>query len=86
LISSDIRAQTEQALRNLDRVLVSIGSGLHRLLLVTCYLASRDDFVAFDDTYSKVIGGDRVPARATVEATLVMSGALVEIVALAAVG
>lgn len=72
-----VAAQTRQALRNLEAVLRAAGGSLDRLAKTTCFLASLDDFAAFDAAYREVLGDHR-PARSTVGVELA-GGCRVEI-------
>jgi 2-iminobutanoate/2-iminopropanoate deaminase len=77
-----IAEQTEQALANLRAILEEAGSGLDRLVKTTVFLADLSDFAAMNEAYAQHVG-DRPPARSTVEAAALPSGALVEIEAVA---
>jgi 2-iminobutanoate/2-iminopropanoate deaminase len=77
-----IAEQTEQVFRNLGAILEEAGSGLDRLVKTTVFLADFGDFQAMNDVYARHVG-DTPPARATVEAAALPSGAKVEIEAVA---
>ncbi|HMI08821.1 MAG TPA: RidA family protein [Candidatus Saccharimonadales bacterium] len=63
--SSDIAAQTEQALRNMEDVLHSAEATLQDVVKTTIFLTDMDDFEAINAVYEKVFSTPR-PARSTV--------------------
>jgi len=63
--SSDIAAQTEQALRNMEDVLRSAEATLQDVVKTTIFLTDMDDFEAMNAVYEKVFSTPR-PARSTV--------------------
>lgn len=76
VVGSDISAQTEQTLRNVDAALRAAGSSLTSAVKLTVHLADLGDFAAFDAAYRGFL--DRpYPARTTVGSAL--AGILVEI-------
>ncbi|WP_338868902.1 Rid family detoxifying hydrolase [Myxococcus stipitatus] len=74
-----IEAQTEQVLRNLERILVAGGSSLQHVLRCGVFLTDMRDFPRMNAVYERVFGGHR-PARTTVQvAALPEAGLMVEI-------
>ena len=84
LSAATIEEQTEQVFANLRAILEEAGSSLDRLVKTTVFLQDLDDFQAMNSVYARHVG-DHPPARATVEAAKLPSGALVEIEAIALV-
>ena len=84
LVSDDIRKQAEQCLENLERVLLAGGASAHRVLKVTIFLKSMDDFAVVNEVYQAWLGDHR-PARSTVAVAGLPRGALVEIECVASV-
>ena len=82
LVGGAVTEQTEQVFANLRAILEAAGSSLERLVKTTVYLTTMDDFHAMNDVYRRHVG-DVPPARATVAAAGLPSGALVEIEAVA---
>jgi len=82
LVGDGIAEQTEQVFDNLHAILEEAGSGLHRIVKTTVFLADFDDFQAMNEVYGRRIG-ESPPARATVEVSKLPSGAKVEIEAIA---
>ncbi len=76
-----VPAQTEQALRNLESVLHSLGSSLKSIVKTTCFLRDLATFDEFNTAYARVMG-DHKPARSTIGVQLA-SHYLVEIEAVA---
>jgi 2-iminobutanoate/2-iminopropanoate deaminase len=64
-----VEAQTRQALANIAAILDAAGASLEDLVSVTVFLASMDDFAAYDAAYREVVP-DPKPARATVGASI----------------
>ena len=81
LVEGGIGEQTDQAMRNLEAILEEGGSSLKQLLKTTIYLADLADFQAMNEVYAKRLG-NQPPARATIQAGDLPSGALVEIEAI----
>ncbi|PLX97396.1 MAG: reactive intermediate/imine deaminase [Desulfuromonas sp.] len=82
LIAGDVRAQTEQAMKNLEQVLAAAGAGFSDVVKTTIYLADMNDFAVVNEVY----GGHfsiTAPARATVQVAALPKGAQVEIDAIA---
>ena len=74
-----IEAQTEQVLRNLERILVAGGSSLQHVLRCGVFLVDMKEFPRMNAVYERVFAGHR-PARTTVQVSaLPAPGLLVEI-------
>lgn len=82
LVAGGTGAQTEQTLRNIERILAACGATLADLVKVNVYLADMATFAEMNAAYLKVIGSD-VPARITVGRAELALGAAVEIDAVA---
>ena len=82
LIGTDIGAQTEQTMKNLQALLSSAGLGMKNVVMATVYLADWNDFAGFNKVYSQFMG-DHKPARATVEVSGIAGGCLIELAAVA---
>ena len=82
IVGEEIAEQTEQVFANLRAILEAAGSGLDRIVKATVYLRNLDDFQGMNEVYRRHVG-DVPPARATIEASALPSGALVEIDAIA---
>jgi 2-iminobutanoate/2-iminopropanoate deaminase len=63
----DFSDQVATTLDNLERTLEAAGGGLDTLLKVNAYLASMDDFDAYNAVYTARIGAHGLPPRTTVE-------------------
>ncbi|MFP2924338.1 RidA family protein [Pyxidicoccus sp. 3LG] len=61
-----IEAQTEQVLRNLERILVAGGSSLQHVLRCGVFLTDMKEFPRMNAVYERVFAGHR-PARTTVQ-------------------
>jgi 2-iminobutanoate/2-iminopropanoate deaminase len=82
IVGDTIQEQTRLTLANLERILRVGGATLSDLVSVTVYLASEDDWGAFDAVYRTVMAPP-FPTRAVVGASL--RGILVEISGIAAI-
>jgi len=78
-----IEEQTELALGNVRRILETAGSGLDRVLQMTLFISSIDDWAAVNDVYARIMGSHR-PARAVVPVSPLHHGVGIEIVCTAA--
>ena len=67
---------------NLRSILKEAGSSLECVVKTTVYLADLADFGAMNEVYARHLG-ESAPARATIQAAALPSGALVEIDAVA---
>ncbi|MBC7790205.1 MAG: RidA family protein [Anaerolineae bacterium] len=82
ILGDDIETQTVLVLKKLSMVLEAGGAKLDDVVSVTVYLASADDWTAFNDVYKRTFKPP-YPARAVVGAQL--RGILVEVSAIAKV-
>ena len=82
MAGSGIEEQSAQVLANLRSILEAAGSSLERVLKTTVYLADLADFGPMSEVYARHLG-EGAPARATIQAAALPSGALVEIDAVA---
>ena len=77
-LAEGVKAQTEQALDNVQAVLGEIGWDFENLTKVRIYLDSMGDYPTVNETYKGMVG-DEPPARAAVEVSRLPMSALVEI-------
>jgi 2-iminobutanoate/2-iminopropanoate deaminase len=77
LVGDTIEAQTERTLRNVEAIAQAAGGSLRDVVKVSAFLASIDDFPAYNATYERVFDAEPRPARTTTGAQLL--GILVEI-------
>jgi 2-iminobutanoate/2-iminopropanoate deaminase len=82
LISGDIRKETQQALTNLEQILLAAGSGLDRVVKTTLFISNMDDFSSINEVYAEVFNQDP-PARACVQVARLPKDANVEVEAVA---
>ncbi len=76
---SDISAQTQQVMQNLEAILKAAGATWGQVVKTTIYLADLEDFAAVNQVYATYFEAATAPARATVEVSRLPKGALVEI-------
>ncbi len=84
MVEGGIEAQTERVLRNLAAVLEAGGASLRSVAKTTVYLVDLSDFPAMNEVYGTFFP-ENPPARATIQASKLPAGALVEIDAVASV-
>lgn len=85
LVPGGVRAETRQALENLDRIFQAAGTSLRRAVKCSVFLTDMNDFGAMNEAYIAFFPEDP-PARTTVGvAALPVPGARVEIDCIAAV-
>lgn len=75
--------QTEQTMRNVEAILKAAGSGLHKVLLATIYVADISLWSEVNATYARIMGSHR-PARAIVPVKELHYGYQIEIQVIAA--
>jgi 2-iminobutanoate/2-iminopropanoate deaminase len=75
---SGVKAQAEQAMKNLRAVLQAAGSDLEKIVKTTIFLKNMGDFPVVNEAYGSFFPGDK-PARSTVEVAALPKGGLVEI-------
>jgi 2-iminobutanoate/2-iminopropanoate deaminase len=75
---ADIRAQTEQVIRNIEAILSDQGLTLHAVVKATVFMINLGDFGAMNEVYSRSFGPE-YPARSTVQVAALPRGAAVEI-------
>jgi 2-iminobutanoate/2-iminopropanoate deaminase len=78
MVESEIAAQTERVMQNLESILEAAGAGWKDVVKTTVYLHDLADFPAVNEIYGRRIGDAR-PARSTVQVAGLPRGALVEI-------
>lgn len=83
VIGGDITAQTERTLDNVEAILHAAGSNLGRVLSLTIFVLTRDDWAPVNAVCAGRFGAHR-PARAIVGAANLKPDCRVEITAIAA--
>jgi 2-iminobutanoate/2-iminopropanoate deaminase len=83
LVPGGAGPQTEQTLRNIERILDEAGCGRRDVVKVSVYLADMDDFAAMNTAYARFFDAEP-PARITVGGVELALGARVEIECVAA--
>jgi 2-iminobutanoate/2-iminopropanoate deaminase len=78
MVAGDVRAQTEQVMKNLRAVLEAAGGGLEHLVKTTIFLHDLADFAAVNEVYARHLQPP-YPARATVQVARLPRDAAVEI-------
>ncbi|CAE6959314.1 RidA family protein [Paraburkholderia domus] len=62
-LDGDIKTQTQQALEQVDRLLTAAGSERKKVLSVTIWLKTMDDYEDMNAVWDEWIDGDEPPAR-----------------------
>lgn len=83
-MSDDVRAQTDQAMKNILAILKACGLNVRSIVKTTIYIKNMDDFPIINEVYESHLG-DHLPARACVEVARLPKDAKLEIEAIAVV-
>jgi 2-iminobutanoate/2-iminopropanoate deaminase len=78
LVEGDIKAQAEQAMKNLQAVLAAAGTGFEHVVKTTVYLADMADYAGLNEVYGRYFTGS-YPARSAFAVGALPLGAKVEI-------
>lgn len=81
-VEGGIKAQTEQAIKNLQAILEEAGTGLENVIKTTCFLKDMNDFAAMNEVYASFFNGD-FPSRSAVQVAKLPKDGMVEIEAIA---
>ena len=81
IVEDDIEVQTKQVMENLQAIITAAGMTLQNVLKCSCFLKDMEDFVKFNDVYSRFFA-ESLPARETVEVGRLPKDAQVEISAI----
>ena len=85
LAGAEIAAQTAQALKNIEALLKTSGSGMNEVVKTTVFLKNIEDYAKMNEVYAGFFSGQK-PARSTVQVAGLVRGALIEIEAIALPG
>ena len=77
IVGDTIEEQAHRVCQNLSAVLTAAGSDMTRVLKTTCFLATMDDFAAFNTVYAQYFTGK--PARSCVAVKTLPKNVLVEV-------
>ncbi len=78
IVPGDIRAQTKQAMNNLNAILRQAGTSMDRVVKTTVYLKDMNEFSQMNEVYGEFFPANP-PARSTVEVVRLPKDARVEI-------
>ena len=85
--TGDVKAQTTRVLQNIEAVLKAGGATFDDVVMLRCYLTTRDDFAPMNEAYAEYLStrtpSGVLPSRTTVFTGLPLPDMLVEIDALA---
>jgi 2-aminomuconate deaminase len=84
VVAHDIAAQCRAAFRNVRTVLEDAGSSWERIVDVTVFLTSMDDFAVYNTIYAEHFPGNR-PARTTVEVSRLPTEIAIELKVIATI-
>jgi len=82
---TDIKTQTEQALKNIKAILTEAGADMSNVVKTTVLLKDMADFAAMNEVYATFFAGI-YPARATYQVVALPKDAMIEIEAIAVLG
>ena len=75
--ATDITAQTEQVMKNLQAVLEAAGTSFDKVVKTLCFLTDMGNFAAFNEVYARYFTSK--PARSCVAAKQLPRNVLVEV-------
>ncbi|MFO1481278.1 MAG: RidA family protein [Turneriella sp.] len=78
LVSEEIKAQTEQVMKNLRAVCEAAGGSLSKIVKCTVFMTDLAQFQAMNEVYAAHFG-EHKPARSTIQVAALPRGASVEI-------
>jgi 2-iminobutanoate/2-iminopropanoate deaminase len=78
IVAGDIKAQTEQVLKNVQGILTDQKLTFANIVKTTVFLANLGDFAAMNEVYARYFTSD-FPARSTIQVAALPRGAIVEI-------
>ena len=78
MITGDIKAQTEQVMKNLESVLKAAGMSFGNVVKTTVFLADMKNFAEMNSVYAKYFA-ENPPARSTVQVAKLPKNAEIEI-------
>lgn len=79
LVEGGIRAETIQAMENIQTILTAIGSSMDKIFKCTCMLSDISEWSAMNDEYKKFFDNDKRPSRSAFAGKGLALGAKVEI-------
>jgi 2-iminobutanoate/2-iminopropanoate deaminase len=82
IVKGGIKAETKQALKNLDAVLKAAGTNLQSVLKTTVFLRNMDEFIEMNEVYAEFFTIN-YPARSAVQVARLPKDGAVEIEAIA---
>ncbi|MEA3195897.1 MAG: hypothetical protein QOD26_4230 [Betaproteobacteria bacterium] len=83
-LDADVKGQTQEILKEIDRLLAKSGSGKAKVLQAQIWVTDIRNRAPMNEVWTAWTGGKDLPARACVEAKLADPRALVEIMVIAA--
>jgi len=78
LVSEDIKAQSEQVMKNLSAVCEAAGGSLSKIVKCTVFMTDLAQFQTMNEVYAAHFG-EHKPARSTIQVAALPRGASVEI-------
>lgn len=78
-VSTDVKGQAEQVMKNLGAVLEAAGSSYKSVLRCSIFITDMADFPAVNEIYGRFFDADNPPARETVAVRSLPKNAKIEI-------
>lgn len=82
-LAADVKGQTEEVLKEIDRLLALAGTDKSKIVMANVWLSDVRNREGANEAWTAWVGGKNAPARATVEAKLVDPRMLIEIAVVA---
>lgn len=82
-LDADFKTQTRQAFEGIDALLAEAGSSRDKVMHVTIWLKTMDDYAAFNEIWDEWIDAENPPTRACAEVKMADERILVELLPMA---
>jgi 2-iminobutanoate/2-iminopropanoate deaminase len=77
-VAGGLVAETEQAMKNVESLLATMGASLSDVVKTTCFLVDMEDYAEFNKAYTAAFGDHR-PSRSCVAVSALPANFVVEI-------
>jgi len=79
VVDGGIREETKQTIKNIENILIALGSSLDNVFKCTCMLSDISEWAEMSDEYKKYFNNEKRPSRSAFAGSGLALGAKVEI-------
>ena len=79
VVPGGIKEETKQTMKNIERILLALGSSLDKVFKCTCMLSDISEWAVMSEEYKKFFPKDKRPSRSAFAGSGLALGAKVEI-------